>query len=564
MRVMGRPRHPNGLVDNICSYQQQGFRVMPDAITLIRDYHDATRHRPGRYAPGPGRLDWINQPDPFRRFEGAPSIRLPLAADRLESGYDDLYRPGAVPVCPLDLDHLAILLELSLGLSAWKSYGGSSWALRCNPSSGNLHPTEGYVVCPKVPGLDGGVWHYVSETHTLEWRARPGEPGWSAGLPAGGVLVGLSSIHWREAWKYGARAYRYCQHDAGHAMAAMRYAAAALGWNARLLGEWDDDAMAELLGLDREGDFEDAEHEAPDVLLWVGPEAAEPSPKELLALMAGARWQGRANRLSRSHVHWPQIASAEAAALKLEPGDDTRWTPPQRPPLPALPGNPHAARLIRQRRSAVAFDGVTGLSAQAFFRMLDALLPRAGTPPWDVLPWAPRVHPVLFVHRVEDVRPGLYLLVRRDEALPRLRAAMRDQWLWEAVPGCPAHIPLRLLAPLDLRDTAQLICCHQEIAADSAFAVGMLADFRGSLEEAPWWYRRLHWEAGVLGQVLYLEAEAAGVRSTGIGCFFDDEMHGLLGLRDDAWQTIYHFTVGGAVDDPRLTTLPPYAHIDGD
>ncbi|WP_018231248.1 SagB/ThcOx family dehydrogenase [Thioalkalivibrio thiocyanodenitrificans] len=535
---------------------------MPIPAARIRAYHEVTKHHPRQYAPGPGRLDWINQPDPFRRFQGAPAVRLPLAADSLTTGYADLYRPGAVPACPLDGEHVAILLELSLGLSAWKSHGGSTWALRCNPSSGNLHPTEGYVVCPALPGLDDGVWHYVAESHTLERRARPGAPGWSARFPAGGVLVGLSSIHWREAWKYGARAYRYCQHDAGHAMAAVRYAAAALGWQARLLDGWDDDALAALLGLDREADFEDAEDEAPDALLWVGPGRAAPLPGDLLPGLADACWQGRANRLSASHVHWSQIAAAEAAALKLEPGANARRAPPARPPLAAPAGNPNAAGLIRQRRSAVAFDGVTGLSSDAFYRMLDTLLPREGTAPWDMLPWAPRVHPVLFVHRVDGIAPGLYVLAREDAALPALRRAMREEWLWHPVPGCPAHIPLRLLASLDVRDSAQLICCHQEIAADSAFAVGMLAAFGVALEAAPWWYRRLHWEAGVLGQVLYLEAEAAGVRATGIGCFFDDEMHRLLGLRDDAWQTVYHFTVGGAVDDPRLSTLPPYAHLD--
>ena len=34
-------------------------------------------------------------------------------------------------------------------------------------------------------------------------------------------LVALTSIHWREAWKYGERAFRYCQHDLGHAIAAV-------------------------------------------------------------------------------------------------------------------------------------------------------------------------------------------------------------------------------------------------------------------------------------------------------------------------------------------------------
>ena len=52
--------------------------------------------------------------------------------------------------------------------------------------------------------------------------------------------------------------------------------------------------------------------------------------------------------------------------------------------------------------------------------------------------------------------------------------------------------------------------------------------------------------------MLYLEAEAARIRSTGIGCFFDDVMHEVLGLEGPAFQTLYHFTVGGHVDDPRL------------
>ena len=87
----------------------------------------------------------------------------------------------------------------------------------------------------------------------------------------------------------------------------------------------------------------------------------------------------------------------------------------------------------------------------------------------------------------------------------------------------------------------------------------MLAHYREVLvENGPSFYRRLFWEAGLIGQVLYLEAEAAGVRATGIGCYFDDPVHQVFGLRDLELQSLYHFTVGGPVDDPRLTTLPPY------
>jgi nitroreductase len=48
-------------------------------------------------------------------------------------------------------------------------------------------------------------------------------------LPEGSLLLALSSIYWRESWKYGERAFRYCALDAGHASAAISIAAACLG-----------------------------------------------------------------------------------------------------------------------------------------------------------------------------------------------------------------------------------------------------------------------------------------------------------------------------------------------
>ena len=111
---------------------------------------------------------------------------------------------------------------------------------------------------------------------------------------------------------------------------------------------------------------------------------------------------------------------------------------------------------------------------------------------------------------------------------------LRRDWLWQK--KGPGHLPLYLLLPYDLRAIAKTICCHQDIAADSCFTLGMLAHVELAREET-WRYRHLFWGCGMLGQALYLEAEAAGVRSTGIGCYFDDEMHGLLGIDDERWQS---------------------------
>jgi hypothetical protein len=71
-----------------------------------------------------------------------------------------------------------------------------------------------------------GVYHYAPLDHALEQRARRSQ---GTNPDAIGFCVGLTSITWPEAWKYGERAFRYCQHDVGHAFAALHYAAAALG-----------------------------------------------------------------------------------------------------------------------------------------------------------------------------------------------------------------------------------------------------------------------------------------------------------------------------------------------
>jgi len=226
---------------------------------------------------------------------------------------------------------------------------------------------------------------------------------------------------------------------------------------------------------------------------------------------------------------------------------------------------PSAAQIIRQRRSALAFDGTTAISQRTFFKMLTRVMPgverevRARAMPWDVLPWRPAIHLAIFVHRVEGLVPGLYLLARDPTQVASLRGAMRPHFDWTSPAGCPGGLPFFLLQEGDARALAVELSCGQDIAGAGAFSLAMVAEFDRSLRRhGPWFYRRLFWETGVIGQVLYLEAEAAGVRATGIGCFFDDPVHQVLGLADASFQSLYHFTVGGPVEDSRLITLPAY------
>ena len=570
-----------------------------DPLEMVMRYHQETKHHFSRYARSLGYMDWANQPDPFRRYQGSAFIPLPLLKPDdapLSPFYEDLYRPGAIAGAPVTVRTLSRFFEYALAISAWKQAGESRWALRSNPSSGNLHPTEGYLLIDKVPGLSPfpGLYHYAPREHALELRAELPKESFSSLMqefPPNAFLIGLTSVNWRETWKYGERAFRYCQHDVGHAIGSARIAAQTLGWRMLLLDGLADDTVAALLGVDRPEDFEDAEREHPDCLavVWPADPGAGVSAGETVsvplvlatdAVRESARqiWHGKANRLSRDDpVQWEFLDQVEIAAWKSSteqrvvelnhsrPAVETSINPGAHAPS-LYPDQPRAGQVIRQRRSALAFDGKTSISVGSFFTMLARVMPRVDRDlcqrpmPWDVLPWGPAIHLALFVHRVDGLAPGLYMLAREPAKVGSLRGAMQHRFAWTSPPGRPEDLPLFLLQEGDARQLAAQVSCGQDIAGDGAFSLGMIAEFESSLRRhGPWFYRRLFWETGVIGQVLYLEAEAAGVRATGIGCFFDDPVHQVFGFNDARFQSLYHFTIGGHVEDPRLTTLPPYS-----
>lgn len=537
--------------DSSCSTDQ--------ALAQILAYHERTKHKLERYADGPETLDWDAQPNPFREFAAAPRIQLPLVADQLTASFTALHVPNAVAPQPLTLDTVAALMELAFGLSAWKEYGPDRWAVRCNPSSGNLHPTEAYVICQQISEIEDGVYHYLSRNHLLEQRCKITA---TAGT-APRFLVGLSSIIWREAWKYGERAFRYCQLDTGHAIGALRYAAATLGWRLHIVDSCSQQQLAQWLGLDRDADFSGSEREEAELLVEITTgQAVDTAALSNIFGSGQTHWYGQANILDAHHMYrWLVIDEVTQASRKppspLAIARSAETLQAIKREGETINDAIKAATLIRQRRSAQRFNAKFMQDVDSFYRMLDATLPRPNAP-WDVWHEPTRVHPVLFVHRVAGLEPGIYALPRSPAAQLQMQTAMRRDFIWTKPAGCPDHLPLFKLAETNLSKAAKIMCCHQAIAGDSTFTLAMLAEFDALLQDAPWRYRQLYWEAGLLGQVLYLQAEAAGLRGTGIGCYFDDVCHELLGLQGTAFQSLYHFTVGYPLIDERIATLPPY------
>jgi SagB-type dehydrogenase family enzyme len=211
---------------------------------MWRVYHEATKHNVESLRRARHRLDWTNMPDPFRHYEGCQcsicqQIHLPLKF-RLSTCFRVPLGDGSA--------FLSQLLFYSAAISASKRVPstGNKYALRVNPSSGNLHPTEFHFLTRGLKGWPDGWYHYDPSRHMAEQR---GLGDFEMKLVSGSVTIVfvLTTIVWREAWKYGERAYRYCLHDIGHAWQALALSARAIGCDDFAVGNFADDEVARMV-----------------------------------------------------------------------------------------------------------------------------------------------------------------------------------------------------------------------------------------------------------------------------------------------------------------------------
>ncbi len=89
--------------------------------------------------------------------------------------------------------------------------------------------------------------------------------------------------------------------------------------------------------------------------------------------------------------------------------------------------------------------------------------------PWGATAWEPRIHRALFVHLVDGLDSGLYVLVRDPAKVDELKRAMHQRFKWSTPAGCPADLLLRMLEVGDTRRLATQVSCSQDIAATGSF-----------------------------------------------------------------------------------------------
>ena len=422
-------------------------------------YHDGTKHHFHQFARSLGYLDWASQPDPFRSFAGAPRVALypapgaePTAAPRcasLRSACSSA--PSAAPLTRGGAS--AICCGTRSGCRRGSSSATSRWSLRVNPSSGNLHPTEAYVVAGALPGLARRA-RGLSLRAPIVTRSSSAAAFDAAALddgvrrsPTSGSIA-LTSIHWREAWKYGERAFRYCQHDLGHAdRRRVALAGRALSAGARrCCPGWShaDDRGADR-HRSRRGLRRRRARRARRASLCASRAArrrcqpvVDRRPRARRRAVA-ARAVDRARESAERGSRRVDVHRRDRARRRGDPGRCDCSASVQSPPAHAMRRSPDRRAPIGRRRTARA----SSCSAAARWRFDGAIVDRRATRlrdarrascrragiRWDALWWTPRIHLLLFVHRVDGLAPGRLPAGRATpRRLDRLRRRLRPSF----------------------------------------------------------------------------------------------------------------------------------------
>jgi SagB-type dehydrogenase family enzyme len=486
------------------------------------EYHELTKHSAESLRRTQHYLDWANMPNPFRHYEGVPVLDLPADPPAPQISALEVLKGKTGSTSARDgVEFLSQLMFYSASISATKRVPstGAIYSLRVNPSSGNLHPTEFHFCTRGLAGWPDGLYHYRPSSHVAEQRAI-GDFGGKLDHTSTPLIFVLTSIAWREAWKYRDRAYRYCLHDIGHAWQALTLAARSIGAESFALGHFPDDGVAEscLLSAD----------EWPMLIVGLHSPAIPVSKLETVETVV---FGGQPNRLSEGQETYPLIERIHSAT-KLS--TETAILPLDRPKVAghgeiSLP--PHVLTshsfgdVARTRRSALDFRG--GRESISL-PQLATLLSTTKEPLFADFATARFVHLYLYVHRVEGLTPGVYCYWPERAELEKIKAG-------------------------DQRLVAAALSLGQDLAGNACVAFSMIGDFENAARRyGDRGYRYVHFEAGAIGQRMYLAAEALGLGATGIGAFFDGEVNRYLGLAPELGQVVYHFAIGYPVADPRL------------
>ncbi len=391
-------------------------------------YHEATKHSELSLRMSGHYLDWNNRPSPFKIYKNLYSITLPhdfplprqesLKAIKNQISPDESKR--------LDLLKLTEILFFSGGLTRKMRIGSEIHYMRAASATGALYPIELYVVSSDVQGLDAGVYHFNPLKFSLS-RIRNGDfssqlasmTGDATGTSPATIV--LTSLAWRNAWKYEARSYRHWFWDAGVMAANLLATCYSEGLTARLLMGFVDTEVDQVLGLKQE-------QEATVALATIGHDSKTKAELDTTEI---SQLDPEIELASKDEVEYPIIWETDRASELHSQTDVKSWRNSLRPALSSVrPGGPTFPLLSSAGKSptleeVILVRGSTRRFAQKpiSFETLSAIIdPSTGPLPLDFLSGDDSLIEFYFIaNDVHGLDSGAYHFDRRTKSLELLK-----------------------------------------------------------------------------------------------------------------------------------------------
>jgi SagB-type dehydrogenase family enzyme len=483
---------------------------------IAREYHTATKHHPGAAASTRGIAREL-LPRPYKLYRGLDAISLPALethplAPQGRGGARWSQDGDDGKGDQLTFQDLTRLLHYSAGIIRRRRIRGREVAFRAAACTGAAYHIELYVVCGNLDGVPAGVYHYGVHDERLRILRRGDFRGVLAMAakeadPLAEATIVLTSVFWRNAWRYEERAYRHAFWDSGTIVANLLELAASRGTEARVAAGFIDRDVNQLLGVD-------GEHEAAVCLLALREraDAVQPPPDS-------GQISPEVEPASAVEIEYPVIQEIHQASALVDRDDVERW---------------HAGASGRSSEGDRKYSGLDSLarrdishviesrgSARRFGKgaltrgELDSLVRDAVAPlPLD---FQPMTELRLVVNRVNGLEPGVFAydsgelsLVNAGRFETQAAHAALDQWL------------------------------AGDAAVNFYFVCGMdeMLERYGNRG-----YRAAQLEASVRGGRIYLAATALGLRVTGL-TFYDDAAARLLHRNPSDTAVLFLVVVG--------------------
>ena len=485
-------------------------------VSFAKEYHEETKHSEISIRYSHHVMDWGDKPNPFKVYRSLPQVLLP----------SDVFRPksGAFKALtklkfeknrkPIDVATLAGILFFSGGLTRESKLPFGTYHMRAAPATGALYPIEIYVVNGDIDGLKAGVYHFGPADFALT-RLRDGDyraelssaTGNQESLTSSPVILVLTSLAWRNAWKYQSRSYRHWFWDSGVLTSNLLATAASAKLDAQLVMGFSDRSVDKLLCLE-EG------KEASIVLISLGRDSnimASQSTQDV------SEFKPEMLSLSRNEMTYDAIWKMHEASSLYEAEDVRSWTQGTREiPLPKETVSndivtypliverggdslqePTLEEVILRRGSTRRFS-----SSPISFGQLSEIIINSTTPlPMDFLDEknTTNVHIYFIANAVEGLPSGAYYFNRE-----RMRLAQIKQG--------------------ELRKISGYLCLDQPLFSVASVVFFLMTDLNVMLNRyGNRGYRASQFEAGVVAGNIYLSAYAVGIGASG-STFYDDSV----------------------------------------